>query len=72
MVGVLALFLRTWRFGLVTLLSAVIMFLHNMGYPIHDIHVYYLPMLALLGLWTAVGCGVLVRLASEWHFAPPT
>ena len=66
-VGLLALFWRIWRVGLLTLASAAIIILYNMAYPIHDIHLYYIPVLALVGLWAAAGCGVLVGLASRWH-----
>ena len=34
--------------------------IYNLGYPIHDIAVYYLPPLAVLAIWAALGAGWLV------------
>ncbi len=65
--GFLALLVRGRRFLLVTALPLLGYLLYNMAYPIHDIHLYYIPPLAILGMWAAVGAGILasgvVRLA---------
>ncbi len=66
-IGLFALLRGSWRFGLITLVSVAAFLLYNMAYPIHDIHLYYVPVLAVLALWAAVGAGALVRLASGLH-----
>jgi hypothetical protein len=68
-IGLVTLLWRSWRFGLVGLVSAGTFILYNMAYPIHDVYLYYLPTLATLGLWAAIGAAVLVRLATKWHAA---
>jgi hypothetical protein len=66
-VGLWVLLHRFWRFGLLTIMVAGALLLYNMAYPIHDIHLYYIPVVAIMGLWAAVGGGALVRLATRWH-----
>jgi hypothetical protein len=64
-VGMAALWWRAWRVGLVTTVVAVGLLIYNTIYPIHDIHLYYVPVLVLFGVWAAVGAGVVTWLASR-------
>jgi hypothetical protein len=65
--GLLALLARHWRLGLVALLAAAAFVVYNMAYPIHDLRLYYIPTLALIGLWAALGAGVLAAISQRMH-----
>jgi Protein O-mannosyl-transferase TMEM260-like len=67
-VGLVAL-VRSWPpFALVTALTLVLLVVYNLGYPIHDIELYYIPVLAIVGLWAAFGAAILARAASRLHY----
>jgi hypothetical protein len=68
-VGLFVLLWRSRTIGLVTLLSAAGLLLYNTAYPIHDISLYYVTPLAIVGLWAAVGAGAIVNLAGHLHRA---
>jgi hypothetical protein len=62
-VGLVALFRLARGLALVTLVVATGLVLYNMAYPIHDIAVYYGPVLALVAVWAALGAVAVVDLA---------
>lgn len=62
----LAVLAREQRRALAITVPVCIAFLlYNMAYPIHDIRVYYLPVLMLLALWAAIGAGWIGRRAGS-------
>jgi hypothetical protein len=67
--GLGVLVARAWRIALATFVTAGLYLLYNLAYPIHDIALYYAPVLAIFGLWAAVGAGKAVRLAARWRSA---
>jgi hypothetical protein len=67
--GLGVLLARAWRIALATLVTAGLYLLYNSAYPIHDISVYYAPVLAIFGLWAVVGAGLPVTLAARWRSA---
>jgi hypothetical protein len=50
---------RRSRFGLLSLVVAVPYLIYNQAYAVHDIQLYYLPVIAVGGVWAAVGAGSL-------------
>ncbi len=66
-IGLAALWWKRRRAGLVTTVVAVALLIYNAIYPIHDIHLYYVPVLVLFGIWASVGAGVLAWLAGRWR-----
>ena len=63
--GLVTLLARRWRFALLCALLCASQLIYNMAYPIHDIHLYYIPVLLVLGLWAAVGTGLIVALTAH-------
>ncbi len=59
--GFAALLWRGRRFLIVTLLPLIAYLLYNAAYPIPDIDLYYIPVIAILALWAAVGTAVLAH-----------
>ena len=64
-VGLAVMLWRAWRGAVITLLTAGASLLYNLAYPIHDIALYYIPLLVVFGIWAAVGSGMLVWLAGR-------
>lgn len=58
--GLIALLARRWRFAVLSILLILAHLLYNMAYPIHDIRLYYIPVLLILGVWAAAGSTVIV------------
>jgi hypothetical protein len=75
LVGLVVLFRARRPYALVTVTVLAAFVIYNLGYPIHDIAVYYLPPLAVMAIWAAVGAGWLVgwvaraRPAMAWPVA---
>ena len=67
LVGLVALVHRSPRFALVSALTLVLTVVYNLGYPIPDIELYYIPVLAILALWAAVGAATLTRAVTRLH-----
>ncbi len=59
-IGLGVLLGRAWRLAGVTVLAAGAILVYNLAYPIHDLRVYYVPWLAICGLWASLGGGWLV------------
>jgi len=53
---------KSWRLALFLVLAAAGLIAYNILYAIHDISLYYLPVIAILGLLAAVGAGLVARL----------
>ncbi len=64
-VGLVLLLRRRPRAVAVTAPLLVAQILYNMAYPIHDIAVYYIPVVLVLGLWAGVGAAGLARWAAS-------
>ncbi len=62
--GVVALLWRGRRFLWVTLAPLAAYMLYNLAYPIPDVSLYYIPVIAILGLWAAVGTALLAHAAA--------
>ena len=67
LVGLAAILWKVRGIGIVLLAAALAHLLYNMFYPIHDIRLYYIPLLAIMGMWAACGAGVLAWLAMRRH-----
>ena len=65
--GLAVLLRRSWRLALITLVTAAAFLLYNMAYPIPDIALYYIPVLAIIGLWAAFGAGILAQFIARRH-----
>jgi len=63
-IGLLALLWRGRRFLWLTLAPLAAYLLYNMAYPIPDISVYYIPVIAILGLWAGVGTAMVAHTAA--------
>ncbi|MBM3316332.1 MAG: DUF2723 domain-containing protein [Candidatus Eisenbacteria bacterium] len=59
--GLVALLARARRIGVALLMTFVLHVLYNMAYPFHDISLFYIPALAVCGIWAAAGAGWLVE-----------
>jgi hypothetical protein len=62
-IGLVGVLKQSRDFGLVSLAAILAFLFYNMAYPIHDIHLYYIPVLGIMGIWAAVGTGILIRAA---------
>lgn len=65
LVGLAVLARKQRRALAITVPVCVAFLLYNLAYPIHDIRVYYLPVLMVLALWAAIGAGSIGRRAGS-------
>jgi hypothetical protein len=65
--GLVAVLWKARRIGVVLMTAVLAQLLYNMAYPIHDIRLYYIPLLAILGMAAATGAGVLIWLVARRH-----
>ncbi|MCU0304351.1 MAG: DUF2723 domain-containing protein [Thermoanaerobaculales bacterium] len=66
-VGLVVVARRRPVFALATGLALASTLVYNLGYPIHDIAAYYLPVLTVLGVWAVAGAVTLTTLAARRH-----
>jgi hypothetical protein len=66
-IGLVAIARRRPAFALVSALAVGSTLVYNLGYPIHDIAAYYLPVLAVLALWASVGAIAVTGAAARRH-----
>jgi hypothetical protein len=64
-VGLVVLVRHQSRFALVSGLTLLLLVGYNLGYPIPDVDLYYIPVLAIVGLWAAVGAVTVTRTAGR-------
>ena len=61
--------IRQRQFGAFLLITAIATVLYAINYDIHDLDSYFLPAFLVMGLWIAIGTGVLLRLAARNRLA---
>jgi hypothetical protein len=66
-VGLVTMVRRAPQLALVCGLTLVLLVGYNLGYPIHDLALYYIPVLAILGLCAGVGAASMARAVNRLH-----
>ncbi len=67
LVGVAALWRRQPRALWLTIPLLLAYTLYNLGYPIPDIEVYYVPVILILAFWAAAGAGLVTARVQRWN-----
>lgn len=65
--GLALLLVRARRVGVPMLITFVAYMIYNMAYPFHDISLFYIPALALVGMWAGVGATWLTARLDPWR-----